>query len=135
MFKVIIKIIPALIFWGIFTFVVFKVPYPESLSQANFAQISLFFAPLFLATAFTFNIFFKNILMSLSFTLCLIFLLILKALDSLNLVTGILVIISGGLLFSYFRKIKRKNLTKLPKIPKLRSLREAADRSKLTKLS
>lgn len=122
MTKIILKSISALIFWGVFIFVVFNVPYPESLAQANFTQISLFFVPLFLAIAFTLNFFFKNILMSFSITLCLIFFLILKALDSLNIVTGILILTSGGLLFSYFKKVKRKNLTKLPKIPKLTKL-------------
>ncbi|MBI2329863.1 hypothetical protein HYU94_00530 [Candidatus Daviesbacteria bacterium] len=117
------KFIPALLFWGVFAGVIFGIPYPESLAQANFKQISLFFVPLFFAISFTFNIFFKNIFQSLSIALGLILLLILKALDSLNLATGILIIISAGLLFSYFKKSKRKNLTKQTKIPKLTHMR------------
>lgn len=123
MLKIVAKTIPAVIFWGAFALVIFQIPYPDSLPQANFQQISLFFISLFLAVIFTLNIFLKNILMSVSFAICLIFLLILQALDSLNLVTGVLVIISGSLLFSYFRKIKKSGLTKQTKILKLRSLR------------
>lgn len=126
MAKVIFKIIPALIFWGGFAFVVLKVPYPESLTQADFTRILPFFASLYLALVFTLNILFKNILLSFSLCLGLIFLLILKALDSLNIVTGILIAVATGLLASYFRKTRRKNLnpiksdlTKLSKIPKL----------------
>lgn len=118
-----IKIFKALFFWGVFGFVVLQIPYPESLTQANITQLLSFFIPLFLAIALTFNIFLKNIFITGSISLGIILLLILKALDSLNLITGVLVIISIGLLVSYFRKLKRKNLTKLPKIPKLTTLR------------
>lgn len=134
------KAIPAIFFWGIFGFVVFKIPYPESLTQASLIQLIPFFVSLYLALVFTSNIFLKNILSSSSISLGLIFLLILKALDSLNIVTGVLTTVAAYLLFSYFQKIKKrspstlryhsgqassgsKNLTKLPKIPKLTSLR------------
>lgn len=122
MSKIILKSIPALVFWGVFIFIVFNVPYPDSLAQANLEQMAPFFGSLFLAVALTFNIYFKNILMAFAIALCLIFLLILKALDSLSIVTGVLILISAGLLFSYFKKAKRKHLTKFPKIPKLTKL-------------
>lgn len=127
------RIIPALFFWGIFLFVILQIPYPESLIRANFIQVILFFTSLYLALIFTFNIPLKNILSSSAISLGLIFLLILKALGSLNLITGLLVIISVGLLVSYFRKAKRgshsinsgfKNLTKQAKIPKLTHIRK-----------
>lgn len=102
------RIIPVLFFWGIFIFVVLKIPYPESLTQADFTQIGSFLIPLFLALILTFNIFLKNFYISFSIALGFVFLLILKALDSLGAVTGILVIISIGLLYSYFRKTKRE---------------------------
>lgn len=108
MIKIILKSTPALIFWGVFIFIVLNVPYPESLTQANFGQLIPFFISLFLSIALTLHIFLKNILMSLSIALCLIFLLILKALDSLNIVTGLLMLISVGLLFSYFKKTKKR---------------------------
>lgn len=122
MLKLIEKILP-IFFWGVFVFIVFKIPYPESLTQANFVHIGIFFISIFLALSFTFNFFLKNIAISSSIALGLILLLTLKALDTLNLVTGVLILISVGLLISYFKKAKRKNLTKLPKISKLTSLR------------
>ncbi len=130
--KLILKFIPAVIFWGIFIFVVLEIPYPESLTQANVVQLLAFFVPLFLALSITLNIFLKNILSSFSSSLGLIFLLILKALDSLNFVTAFLTLLSVGLLFSYFWKRKNrisptrsgfKNLTKIPTIPKLTRFR------------
>lgn len=124
MLKLIFKIIPALIFWAIFTYVVLQVPYPESLTQANLIQLSAFFIPLFLAITLTLNTFLKNIFSSSSISLGLIFLLILQALDSLNLVTGILTAIAVYLLVSYFRKAKRRSLTKLPKISRLTHVRK-----------
>ena len=119
MSKLILKFIPAVIFWGIFAVVVLQVPYPDSLTQANALQIIPFFASLFLTLAFTINIFLKHFLSSSSISLGLIFLLILKALDTLNIVTGALTLIAIYLLFSYFRKIKKRSLTKLPKISRL----------------
>ena len=118
------RIFPPLFFWGIFILVIFQIPYPENLSQANILQILGFFIPFFLAVSLTINIFLKNIFLSSSLSLGIIFLLILKALDSLNLVTGTIIVIATVLLVSYFRKIKKKGLTKLPKIPKLTHVRK-----------
>lgn len=122
MFKFLSKVIPVLFFGAIFIFASLQVPYPQTLTQANTIQLLLFFIPLFLALSATINLFLKNIFSSSSISLGLIFLLILKALDSLNLVTGILIVISVGLLVSYFRKAKRRSLTLGLKIPKLISL-------------
>lgn len=123
MFKLPIRIIPAIFFWGTFVFVVLQVPYPETITQASMQQLLAFFVSLILAITLTVNIILKNIYLSASFSLGLIFLLILKALDSLNIVTAILTIIATALLVSYFRKVKvRSHLTKLPKIPKLTHL-------------
>lgn len=119
-----LKIIPSLFFWGIFIFVVLQIPYPETITQANAIQLFSFFIPLFLAISLTLNIFLKNIFISGSISLGIIFLSFLKALNSLNFVTAILVILSAGLLISYFRKIKRRNLTKWPKIPRLTNMRK-----------
>lgn len=113
-----------LFFWGFFIFVILQIPYPESITQAKSQQLLFFFIPLFLAITFTLNIFLKNIFISTSLSLGLIFLLILKSLDSLNLVTGILTVVAVGLLISYFKKIKKKSLTKWGKIPKLTRLKK-----------
>lgn len=122
MHKLIKRIIPSLLFWIVFIFIIFNTPYPDSLTQANLNQVIPFFASLFLVLLLTFNIFLKNIFISFSISLGVILFLILQALDSLNLVTGILIIISAGLLISYFKKTKSKHLVKLPKIPKLTKL-------------
>lgn len=137
--KFIPNIILSLIFWGIFIFIVFNIPYPESLVQANFSQIIPFIISLLLALISTFNILLKNIFQSFSITLMVIFFLILNALDALNIVTALLTLAASGLLFSYFRKGNShfrkaknnpltnsgfKNLTKQSKIPKLTQLRK-----------
>ncbi|MBI2338352.1 hypothetical protein HYU95_04175 [Candidatus Daviesbacteria bacterium] len=108
MSKIVFKIVLALLLWAFFAFVVLTVTYPESFTQAKVDQLALFFIPLFLALTLSFNVIFKNIFQSSSVSLGLIFLLILKALDSLNLVTGLLILVSVGLLCSYFKKTKRK---------------------------
>lgn len=110
MFKIITRITPALFFWGIFGYIILQVPYPQSITQASLFQLSTFFTTLFLAISFTLNIFLKNVLMSWSVSLGITLLLILKALDSLNLITGSLIIISVGLLISYFRKRKIRGI-------------------------
>lgn len=124
MLKLLFKNLPGLFFWGIFALVVFQIPYPENLTQANTLQILGFFIPFFLAVSLTINIFLINIFSSSSISLGIIFLLVLKALDSLNLVTGTIIVIATILLVSYSRKIKKKSLTKLPKIPKLTHVRK-----------
>lgn len=117
------KIIPILVSWGVFIYVILQVPYPETLTQASLLQILVFFIPLFLAFIFTFNSFLKNIFSSCSISLGIIFILTLKSLDSLNIVTSALTIIATSLLVSYFRKIKKRSLTNYSKIPKLTRLR------------
>ena len=117
-----LEILLALIFWGVFAYVVLQIPYPNSLTQATPLQLLSFFTSLFLAITFTLNVFLTFLLLSIILALGIIFLLILKALDSLNLVTAILTLIAVGLLFSYFRKNKDKGLTSQSKIPKLTTL-------------
>lgn len=122
MASLLIKSISVLIFWGIFIFVILQVPYPETLTQANIIQLFSFFITLFLALSLTINLFIKNILVSLSFSLGIISMFILKALDSLNLVTASLTAVSVWLLISYFRK--RRSLTNYSKIRKLHAGRK-----------
>lgn len=114
----IIKIILALIFWGIFVYIIFFVDYPKSLTQASPLQLLLFFIPLYFAITFTLNLVIKNLILCLVISLGISLLLILKALDSLNFVSGGLAIISIVLLVSYFKKGSR-NLTSYTSVPKL----------------
>lgn len=120
--KLLSKVIPAVLLWGFFAFAVSQVPYPQTLTQATLFQLFSFFIPLFLALTITLNLFLKKIFSSSSISLGLMCLLILKSLDSLNLVTSLLILVAVYLLVSYFKKTKR-SLTKLPKIPKLTRLR------------
>lgn len=118
------KIIPALIFWGIWIYVIFFTEYPKSLTEASIFQLLSFFIPLFLALTLTLNIFLKSIIRSILISFGIIILLVLKALDSLNIVSALLTIIAVGLLFSYFRKPSIKSeLTSGSNIPKLTKLR------------
>lgn len=118
------KFILTLFFWGMFLYVVFFVSYPKTLTSANFLQIAPFFLTLFLAVALTVYLVFKNFLISALASLGVVILLILKGLDSLNLVSGGLTILAIGLLISYFKKNKRSSrLTSGTKIPRLIPLR------------
>ena len=129
MVQVFLKILLALIFWGIFSYVIIYVNYPESLTQASTGQLLYFFIPLFLAIIFTVNILLRSIIRSILIAFGVIILLVLKALDSLNLVSAGLTIIAIGLLFSYFNPSTRSarsgpsGLTSGSNIPKLKSLR------------
>lgn len=122
MIKILLRLIPAFILWGIFAYVVFYIPYPESITQADILQLSSFFISLFLALLFTFNILLRAFALSGTLSLGIIFLLILKALDSFNFVTGTLLILAIGLLVSYFRK--NKSLTKVSKLSKISGLKK-----------
>lgn len=118
------KIFPVLMFWGLFIFIIFYVPYPESLTQANFWQILAFFAPLFLALSFSVNLIFNYLTLSCILSLGIILLLTLKSLNALNLVTATLTILAIYLFFSYFQKSHKKHLTSSIKIPRIKSLRK-----------
>src|SRR3989344_3894955 len=122
MTKLLLKFLQALIFWGVFGFVVLQVSYPNSLTQSSIFQLLSFFIPLFLALFFTINIFLRFIFFSALISLGVIFLLFLKALDSLNFISAGLTIIAVSLLLSYFKKSSNISLTYLKKIPKLTSL-------------
>lgn len=117
----ILKFILPVIFWILFSYVILRVDYPDTITAASIFQLSCFFIPLFLALTFSINIFF-NILFSISISFGIIILLILKSLDSLNIVSASLTIIAILLILSYFKKArKHTGLTSPSNIPKLRS--------------
>lgn len=119
------RILPAVLSWAVFVYVIFTVTYPDSLSQASPYQLGAFFIPLFFAVALTLNIYFKYIILSLVISFGLIIALILKALGAFNIVTVGVDIIAVGLLLSYFKKGQKKfsgfksGLTYKANIPKL----------------
>lgn len=116
MIKSFSKIVIPIIFWSLFLYVVFNVPYPKSITEANFLQLMTFFTFLFLSLTVTFNLFLKNIFLSFLISIGIIFLLILKALDALNLVTVIITLLVILLL--------RSGLTSKSKLPKLTKWRK-----------
>lgn len=122
----------ALIFWGVFSYTIFQVPYPESLTSANFLQLTAFFIPLFLALILTINIFLKYLTLSAILAASLIIILLLQALHILNLVTASLVIIATILLTSQFQK--RKSNNRLPKVSRALRLNSKSQDSTLSKL-
>src|SRR3989344_7793481 len=116
----IFALVPMLISWGIFIYVVLKIPYPETLTSANIFQIFSFFTSLFLSLSFTINLLLHFMFKSIIISFGIILILVLKALNSLNFVSFILTVIAFGLLLSYLKKSKR--LTSRSKVPKLRNL-------------
>ena len=130
MVKLLPRIILALIFWGVFTYVIFNVAYPKSITDASFFQLIFFFVPLFLSLIFTLNIF-LNFLHSFFISSGIILLLILKALNILNFVSATLTILTVYFFISYFSKTKLK--FKSPELSKIRLLKNS-EKSKLQPL-
>jgi len=114
-------LVPVFISWGIFIYVVLKVAYPESLTSANTFQIFSFFSSLFLSLSFTINLIVRFMLKSIIVSFGIILILVLKALNSLNIVSFLLTVIAFGLLLSYLKK-PNSRLTTHSKVPKLRNL-------------
>lgn len=115
------RVLPAIFSWLIFLNVLFTIPYPESITQAKPVELTLFFFTFYFAASFLLNVFLKNIFISLSIAFGIITFLLLKALDSLNFVTGIIDITVMFLLVSYFKKMSNKNSLNIKHgIPKIK---------------
>ncbi len=130
-----LSVILSLISWGVFSYTIFQVPYPETLTSANLLQLTAFFIPLFLALILTINIFLKFFILSAILAASLIIILLLQALHILNLVTASLVIIATILLTSQFQKRKINKLPKVSKALRLNSKEEEGTLSKLKKVN
>ena len=103
-----LKIFPILIFWSAFIYIILYVDYPKSLPSADSFQLLAFFIPLFLALTFTINLLLKFVPSSIFISLGLVLLLILKGLDSLNIVTSLITLIAVVLILSYLKTVKAK---------------------------
>ncbi len=121
--KLFIKLIPLTLSWAVFIGVILFMPYPETLSQASFFQLTAFFIPLFLGIAFAIDFVFNNIASSIAFSLGIILLICLKALKAVNSLWVLLIIIAVTLLISYFKGSKSSRLTSNSFVPKLKNLR------------
>jgi len=117
----IFSLVPMLISWGIFIYVVLKIPYPETLTSANIFQVFSFFTSLFLSLSFTINLLLHFMFKSIIISFGIILIIVLKALNSLNIVSFGLTVIAFGLLLSYLKKQKSR-LTSRSNVPKIRNL-------------
>src|SRR3989344_2108184 len=117
----IFSLVHMLISWGIFIYVVLKIPYPETLTSANIFQVFSFFTSLFLSLSFTINLLLHFMLKSIVISFGIILIIVLKALNSLNIVSFGLTVIAFGLLLSYLKKQKSR-LTSRSNVPKIRNL-------------
>ncbi len=123
MLQIFLKIIPALIFWGIFLYVIFQVPYPKTLKEANLIQLLSFFTPLFLALIFTLDLFLRFIFRSILISFTVIILLVLKDLDTLGLIASGITLIVLILSLIYFKKTSLTSSLKIPKLTALRRIK------------
>lgn len=104
-----LKLIPVMIFGGVFVYVLFNVPYPNSLAQASFNQLLTFFGSLFFLLLFLINIFLNYLLISAIISGGGVILLLLKGLAALNLVSALLVILAVYFFVSFLKKNHKKN--------------------------
>lgn len=111
-----LKIFLALIFWGVFIYVIFYIPYPDSLVVASPYQLFAFFVPLLIGLTLSIDFIFKKLSSSIILSLGIISLLVLKSLGALNLISLILILLALILLLSYFKP----NLTYPEFMPKLK---------------
>lgn len=112
------KLLPVLLFGIILGLVILNITPPDSLTSASPWQIIIFFLPLFLFLTFLINILFGFLLRSLIISLGILLLLVLKSLDSLNLVSVLITLIAVGLLI----KSLRNSSSSQSKIPNLSHL-------------
>lgn len=117
----ILSVVPVFVSWVIFTYVVLQVPYPQTITSANTFQIFSFFTSLFLSLSFTINLLLHFMLKSIIISFGIILIIVLKALNSLNIVSFGLTVIAFGLLLSYLKKQKSR-LTSRSNVPKIRNL-------------
>lgn len=106
---------------GIFIAIIIYAEPPKSWQEASIFQILAFFLPLLFITTLLIDIFLKYVPHSFIFALGLILGLAFYAVNQLNFLTGILVLLITILSFRLFPKMKlpRFRLTQTQKIPKL----------------
>ncbi|MDD2822637.1 MAG: hypothetical protein PHQ59_01015 [Candidatus Daviesbacteria bacterium] len=107
------KILPILIFGGVFVIIVYFTKPPQSLTSANFIQLLLFFIPLFLFLIFLLNIFFKFYIRSFILSLGIILMIIFKSLGMLNFLSGALIIVATTFSAISFKKTRSLQQSKI----------------------
>lgn len=108
--------------------VIWLVEPPKSITTASLTQLALFLIPLLILLTLIFNLYFKFIFKSLILSFALTLLVILKALDSLNIIAMIITIIATLLLLKSIKKAPThkglRSLNTQNKIPKLQTLKK-----------
>lgn len=118
------KITLILIFGIIFAWIIFQIEPPQSLTTASTIQLVLFFLPLLLFLTFLINLFFQFWVRSLIIGLGITVMIALKGLDSLNLISLLLIFLAVFFLSRAFKKNNKKAYqAKILKISKLEKQR------------
>lgn len=110
------KFLPPIIFAIILNLVVWRVEPPESITQASFSQLALFFIPLLLLLTFLINLYTKLFLKSFVLSIGLILILVIKTLDFF-IFLSIPVVVITLLMAKYLKKPARKPFTSKSKTP------------------
>lgn len=111
------KILPPFLFAFILGLVIWQVKPPESITQANLSQLTLFFVPLILFLTFLTNLYTKYILKSFIFSLGITLILILKALDLFIFFSIPAAFVITLFVARSLKKPARKSFSSQPKIP------------------
>ncbi len=107
------KLVPV-IFWAVFfSFVLWQIQPPKSLTSATIIQLLLFFIPLFLLLVCIINIFVNFFIRSLIIGLGITLLLIFKSLEMLNIISAVLTISGVIFLVTSFKKPKQLQQSKI----------------------
>lgn len=123
------KVSPLIASLGIFYYIIFFTPYPQSWQVATTQQILSFFLPLLAFFTFLFNLFIRYLPKSFILALAIMFLIVLYSINQFNFLTVPLVIIFCVFLLEKFPKIFYPRL-RLPK-----PLRSLTSRSKIHKMT
>lgn len=116
------RLLPTIFFAAIFGLVIWQVKPPQTVFDASLTQLVLFYLPLYLLLTSLTNLYFQFLPKSLIASLGLILLPVLKSLDSLNLVTFTLTIVSSILITKSFKKTQKTTFGR--EIPKLSRLKK-----------
>jgi len=102
--KIFKRIFPALLSLIVFVLIIYYTPYPRTWYSASVSQILLFFIPLLVFLTFFLNIFINFYEKSFSLSLGLLILIVLRSIDELNIITGVLTLLAAFLLSTTFKK-------------------------------
>lgn len=125
------KFLPVISSGIIFGFVIWQMEPPQSLTSASILQVLLLFAPLFTFLVFGLNLYFRFYPRSLIISLGIIILLVLKTLDTFNIISVAITIAAVTLISKSFKKVinwktgsRSNTLIKIPRLSHLEKQRK-----------